>query len=125
LTWLSYAQYYANITKINNDLSKEDQKASRSEPPTVEPRTPGLKYELEYHTKEDGVYQMQDLTVRSYLDLAERIARVEMKEVSALKGGGKDEEETRKKHKNRVWHHFVKRAFVSTKLDEEVEDEFG
>jgi endopolyphosphatase len=128
-TWLSYAQYYANITKINNDLSQQDQKASSHEAPTVGPGTASqskeFKYELEYHTKEDGVYQMQDLTMRSYLDLAERIGRAELKEMSALKGGREDEEKGIKIHKNRVWHDFVKRAFVSTKPDEEVEDEFG
>ena len=128
-TWLSYAQYYTNLTYIDNELSKHGQKAAKNEALTVGngtvPELKEFKYELEYHTKEDKIYRMQDLTMRSYLDLAERIGRAEVKEPSALKGDRDAEETTIKKHKNRVWHNFVKRAFVLTKPDEELEDKFG
>jgi endopolyphosphatase len=115
-TWLSYAQYFANLTHINNDSAKQDQEAFDNKNLAVEARA-GLhmkkfKYELEYHTKEDKIYKMPDLTMRSYLDLAEQMGR----EAEGM---------TTKKHKNKMWHNFVKRAFVSTKPDDELEDQFG
>jgi endopolyphosphatase len=127
-TWLSYTQYYANLTYINNDFPRHDGKVSDDTLLAVGTATaPGLKefkYELEYHTKEDKIYHMKDLTMRSYLDLAEQIGRKEPEKIPALKGS-RVAEGTTKKHKNRVWHNFVKRAFVLTKPDEELEDQFG
>ncbi|KAI8975532.1 Metallo-dependent phosphatase-like protein [Mycotypha africana] len=52
-TLLGFSQYYANLTKWNNpDMAEEE----------------NLQYELEYDTKE--AYNMEDLTVTSYYELA-------------------------------------------------------
>jgi endopolyphosphatase len=126
-TFLSYAQYYANLTYINNEFSRHAGKVANDAMLAVGARTaPGLKefkYELEYHTKEDMVYHMKDLTMRSYLDLAEQIGRKELDKIPAMKEGHEAEATT--KYKNKIWHNFVKRAFVLTKPDEELEDQFG
>ena len=121
-TFLSYAQYYANITYIN-DLAEFELDTSDRDLPTKTARKPHLKelkYEIEYHTRDDKIYQMKDLTMRSYLDLAEQMGRGELKKTPEGSGA-----ETVKEHKNKIWHNFVKRAFVLTKPDGELEDEFG
>jgi endopolyphosphatase len=127
-TFLSYAQYYANITRINNEIVNIKQRESNNETLSADvaavPHLEHFKYEIEYDTKEDKIYQMQDLTMRSYLDLAVQIGRKELKEGSSLSAARKAKGVMVRKHKNRVWHNFVKRAFVSTKPDEELEDKF-
>ncbi|MCJ1372315.1 Endopolyphosphatase [Loxospora ochrophaea] len=67
LTWLGYTQYFANLTKINGE-SLLNQKATRGEHGS-------LQFEVEYDTRIDEIYQMKDLTVRSYIDLAARIGK--------------------------------------------------
>ena len=123
-TFLSYAQYYANLTYINNDFANHVLAASGDA--AKSPHLKEFKYELEYHTRDDKIYQMPDLTMRSYLDLAEQMGRGELRKTS-LKGSERKEkaETTMKKHKNKLWHNFVKRAFVLTKPDKELEDDFG
>lgn len=87
-TWLSFTQYYANLTTINNDFHsefKEDMlptrwhngKHSGKQPHFKEPKnhTKEFKYEVEYDTRTDKTFQLKDLTVRSILDLAARIGR--------------------------------------------------
>lgn len=131
LTWLSYTQYFANLTHINNEHSKnlfsseESQYYDGTKAKLHMPHLKPFKYEVEYDTKNDNVYKMDDLTMRNYLDLAERMGRKELKmsetdEVEMDSGKMKA-----KKSKNKLWHNFVKRAFVLTKLDEELEDHFG
>ncbi|KAL4924417.1 endopolyphosphatase [Aspergillus undulatus] len=68
LTWLSYAQYYANLTEIYSESADE----TTSEVENTD-KTFNL-YQLEYDTRDDTVYNMKDLTVRSYFQLAKRIA---------------------------------------------------
>jgi endopolyphosphatase len=58
-----------------------------------------MEFEVEYTTNDD-VYEMSDLTVRSYLELATRIG--EAGEVSARKKG----------KVNAVWRAFLERAFT-------------
>lgn len=88
-TWLSFAQYYANLTTINNDFPSEPEAAdlqparwhngkhSGKQPHSKVPKdhTKEFKYEMEYDTKTDKTFQLRDLTMRSVLDLAARIGR--------------------------------------------------
>ncbi|ETN36525.1 uncharacterized protein HMPREF1541_08803 [Cyphellophora europaea CBS 101466] len=75
LSLLSWEQLYANLTKIN---------AAYEEAKTVghnsgHKNQQYVHFETEYTTKHDKYYKMKDLTVRSWLDLAERIGREELK----------------------------------------------
>lgn len=89
LTWLSFAQYYANLTTINNDFPSElgaaeplparwhNGKHSGKQPHFKVPKhhTKEFKFEIEYDTKTDKTFRLKDLTMRSILDLAARIGR--------------------------------------------------
>ena len=101
LSLLGYTQYFANLTHINNDfvahddgaedavaVKEEDTKAGTKkwsegkhkgkEPHDKkehEPRPNKFKFEMLYNTWADGIYNMTDLTMPRYLDLAQRIAR--------------------------------------------------
>ncbi|KAJ5798865.1 uncharacterized protein N7503_006370 [Penicillium pulvis] len=88
LTWLSYTQYFANITHSNAQYASGDKDAH-------------LDYEVEYNTRDD-VYQMKDLTVRSFLQLAVRIAE---------QGEATNEVGITKKV-NKAWGAFLTRAFT-------------
>ncbi|KAJ5938118.1 hypothetical protein N7454_004460 [Penicillium verhagenii] len=72
LTWLSYTQYFANITQINADYA-----AGKTDT--------NIDFEVEYSTGDD-VYQMKDLTVRSFFQLAVRIAEQGEAAASATDG---------------------------------------
>jgi endopolyphosphatase len=134
LSLLSWTQYYANLTKIQADIlrdTRNDKDHHRH-----------FKYQVEYMTHNDSAYRLKDLTVRSWLDVAERIAREKLaKEEEEMEGdeerdedGGEEEgpdEDYRaqnqkkiKKLKNHLWKTFVKRAFVHTKLDDEIDQDF-
>lgn len=168
LSFVSWRQLYANITNINAAVAKdlvEGLQLSESDVGNAEQRPlmkKYFKYEVEYDTKEDKVYRMEDLTMPSWLTLAEKIGRSEYKpkklgdrdeysyeddseeeddEIEDREADSDPEEDdvsvTKKKKKkvkkrknkalkkNKAWHTFVRRAFVSTKTDEELEDEFG
>lgn len=91
LTWLSYTQYYANLTNINNDFisrfaSDDDSpntqgwhkgKHSGKEPheKDAKPHPKEFSFDVEYDTKIDKIFALKDLTVRSYIDLAARIGQ--------------------------------------------------
>ncbi|KAL4866054.1 hypothetical protein BDV12DRAFT_199495 [Aspergillus spectabilis] len=136
LTWLSYAQYYANLTTID-----EKAKLSQARPETAENEESTTRdldlYELEYDTRDDGVYKMKDLTVRSFFKLAKRIANKNLRKHDLINSDSDfdtpdtsdDESDTadkkkkrRKKYKNRVWRTFLDRAFVGFLSDEELDD---
>ena len=88
-SWLGYTQYYANLTQINNDFPEKDPeeddidaekkwregKHSGKRPKKDKPKKHHavFKYEVEYDTRHDKIWGLQDLTVRSYLDLARKI----------------------------------------------------
>ena len=104
-------------------------------------------FEVEYDTRNDSIYKMKDLTVMSYIDLAARIGQYRPDEgdriqdadydvdgrdtgdMTATKKGGKKGKKHRKHKKrkaiNKVWFAFVKRAFVGSREDEELHNEFG
>ena len=102
LSWLGYTQYFANLTTINDDF--HDSSSSPSSSPsfssdsstTSDPldatkwhpgkhsgRRPHPKknkpreftFEVHYNTRTDKVYNMTDLTVRGYIELASRMGR--------------------------------------------------
>jgi endopolyphosphatase len=142
-TFTSYTQYFANLTRINNvDLLGKD-KHKKSKPKTFE-------YEVEYSSGNDTHYQLEDLTVRSMLGLARKMAKKQMKkdgmhkvfdfdsdcskdETQDLDDGSHDDDNasqdwidlTRKKPDNHIWRAFVQRAFVGTKPEDELDDLFG
>lgn len=132
LSLISWTQYYANLTKINDDFRKGPDVMKKKHPAH-------FTYDVEYTTN-DGIYQMKDLTMRSWLDLAERIGRKELKASDdSIPWQGmdigmappsvpthiKDTTTKTKQPKNHVWRAFVKRAYVHTKPEEELEDSFG
>ncbi|RFN52655.1 ppn1-vacuolar endopolyphosphatase [Fusarium flagelliforme] len=94
-TFLGYTQYFANLTYINNDMTDltamskwRDGDFSDEVPNHDEPRPNNFKYEVEYSTFTDKIFKLPDLTVRSYLRLASRIAKRKAK-----KGKGKSVQE--------------------------------
>ena len=87
-SWLSYKQYYANLTHINNDLfesfdSVDAEKwhngkhSGKKQHKHSDPAKHAKKFvfEVEYDTKTDKAFALKDLTVRSWVDLAGRIGR--------------------------------------------------
>ena len=99
-TLIGYTQYYANLTEINDDMTDavSDGVESRiivgkgwhagkhkgrngmklPDLPKDEPHVAKFHYEVEYSTFNDSKgYNLDDLTVRSYLKLAHRIGRYE------------------------------------------------
>lgn len=180
LSLLGLTQYYANLTQINNDYDalgvfevnddleqqkwKEGKHKKHNGVPHDKDHTPHpkkFKYEVLYDTHDDKVYNMTDLTMPSFLDLARRIghsskskgldlelavgenAQGEVDEDEAHVTELADEDETyeelekkkkkgkkgkKKKHhnkRNKAWVAFVRRAFVGTISDEEVEEAYG
>ncbi|KAG7422300.1 hypothetical protein LZL87_001509 [Fusarium oxysporum] len=94
-TFMGYTQYFANLTYINNDLTDlsetskwRDGDFSDEVPNHDKPQPKKFRYEVEYSTFTDKIFKLPDLTVRSYLRLASRIAKRKMK-----KGKGKAAEE--------------------------------
>lgn len=146
LSWLSYTQYYANLTEIYRQKAE----GSETSPENDHSTDSGLDlYKVEYDTREDEVYNMKDLTVRSYFQLAKRIASKNPHKEDAVLAADLDSEidasdaendsepepETtngkkkkknknkKKKHrKNRVWRTFLDRAFVGMLGGDELDD---
>lgn len=141
-TWLGYKQYFANLTVLNNDFvdAEEvdaqgkwndgdfvDKAPNKSHKKKPHPKKFG--FEVEYDTQDDKIYQLEDMTVKSYVDLARRIGKggeevaIEGK-VQAEKKGGKKKKKQKKKMA-KTWLTFMRRAFVSAVSDEELSDKFG
>ena len=139
LSLLSYKQYYANLTDINGDF-REDQLVeeekwhngsySGKKPHKDKLRHHKFKYELEYDTRNDTIFGLKDLTVRNYVELAGRIGQYKPRREDQFKEVKKKHKKHGKKHKhrkaiNKVWFTFVNRAFVGTRDNDELHDEFG
>lgn len=86
LSWLGYTQYYANLTRIHNDFKDEEDvdnegwhngKHSGKKPHRDNSAKHRNKFgfEVEYDTRNDSIFGLKDLTVRSYIDLAGRIGQ--------------------------------------------------
>lgn len=167
LTWLGYTQYFANLTKINNDFVPDhdnevddagwrDGKHHGKHPKEKgsKPHPKPFVFEVEYDTRNDSIYKMNDLTVMSYIDIAARIGQYRpdkgdriqdavldglddeqdedddtTEDFAPTKKGGKKGKKHRKHKKrkaiNKVWFAFVKRAFVGARDDADLHDEFG
>lgn len=97
-TLLSYTQYFANLTRINEEAASQGNKA------------PKFDFEVEYSTNDDGACQMTDLTVRSFLELAIRIG--EDGAVATDITISPDPSVTKKKKVNEAWRTFLFRAFT-------------
>ena len=161
LSWLGYQQYYANLTRINDDFEQnqdvDEEKWHHGKHYGKNPQKGKMrhhkkfKYEIEYNTRNDSVFGLKDLTVRSYMDLAGRIGQYKPPKSDRIEDVDADSESTNhdgnavacgdqeltaskkkhgKKHKhrkavNKVWFTFVDRAFVGTRDHDDLHDEFG
>lgn len=137
-SWLGYTQYYANMTRINGRQPGKPQEDGQSH---LELRDLSddleFRYEVEYNTRTDKVYNLKDMTVKSYLKLAGEIVDATLRDTKRRNGKGSGEGGSvqewevededleslkKKKHgkqheilkKDKIWHAFVTRAFVST-----------
>lgn len=143
LTLKGFTNYHANLTHINNDFPRsydEDEEINeqgwkegkhKGKVKQGKPKPKMFKFEVEYSTIDDDIYKMEDLTVRSWLRLARRIAGEKPGKLDAEVPDDNMEVEKKKhkkkggKVKNKVWFTFIKRAFVGAKDPEEIENEFG
>ena len=96
LSWLGYTQYFANLTVINNDFPEKSSMDDDDDDDDLDaqkkwregkhsgkhPKNDKLKkhhvpfkFDVEYNTQNDSIWGLKDMTVRSYLDLARRIAK--------------------------------------------------
>ncbi|KAJ5185418.1 Endopolyphosphatase Ppn1p-related protein [Penicillium cf. griseofulvum] len=99
-TLLGYTQYYSNLTKLHEQIAAGERG-----------KNPRVDYEIEYTTNDD-VYRMKDLTVRSFFQLAARIADDgEEKQTDNFKDP-ETESKKKKKKPNDIWRAFLRRAFV-------------
>lgn len=137
LSLKSYTQYFVNITHINNEGDNKDDpkgKASsqgdkKKKPKHEDGKLRKFEFEVEYDTRDDKRYKLPDLTVRSMLKLAYRLGKgadastsdalESDAEASGKKGKGKKKKG--KKKANKVWIAFLKRAFVGTVEEEDLE----
>jgi endopolyphosphatase len=97
-TLLAYTQYFANLTRINEEAASQGNKAPR------------VDFEVEYSTDDDGACQMKDLTVRSFLELAIRIGEEGAAAIDTTTS--LDPSITKKKKVNEAWRMFLSRAFT-------------
>ncbi|KAJ9481713.1 hypothetical protein VN97_g11752 [Penicillium thymicola] len=106
-TLLGYTQYYSNLTKIHEQIAA----GKRGDDPRID-------FEIEYTTNDD-VYQMKDLTVRSFFQLAARIGEeaAEAKQTD-INSEGADWSVAKKKPVNNIWRAFLRRAFVGFPVDD-------
>lgn len=76
-TFISYTQYFLNLTKYNAILkenSNPHNELKRDLESKIAIPTSNVEFEVEYDTKTDKMYRLDDLTVRSFVKLARRIA---------------------------------------------------
>lgn len=155
LSLLGYTQYFANLTHINNDFLGESSAAVGSERwkeghhhgkvKKGKPNPKTFEYKVEYDTFSDKVFGLKDLTVRSYVDLAKKIAKSKTGSNSAAIESetseqvadsqseegmhadrkGKKKKKKHHKHSNKTWLAFVRRAFVDTMDPTDVKQQFG
>lgn len=157
-TWLGYTQYYANLTRINNDfpdtgaeVSSLDNnpletekwhrgKHSGKKPSEGSRRAKRFVFEVEYDTRKDKAYGLKDLTVLRWIELAGRIGKYKTcgDEAVYKRSAGEDDKlsaaskkqkdrERRKRRKaiNKTWFAFVSRAFVGTRDEDELWEDFS
>lgn len=125
LTWLSYTQYFANLTRIYNEMAELEQSTNTTnqvmEESAEELDKNLFSFEVEYDTK-DRIYKMDDLTVRSFFKLASRAADNLAAGSDGDDDGGDDNYLTVTKKTNPVWRAFLERAFVKYMSYDELDD---
>jgi len=121
LSLVSITQYFANLTHINNDFAnaletEEDDDVSderwkegkhKGKVKKGKPHPRKFAFHVEYSTAKDKIFGLKDLTVRSYIDLAKSIG------------------DSEKRGSAKIWHTFIKRAFVGAFDPKEIEKQFG
>lgn len=144
LTLLGYTQYFANLTFINNEFKNSElaaeeagDKVSKDKIPKPNP----VKFEVEYDTFTDPVYKLKDMTVRSYINLAHRIGQFkpvkedqidrstledfertdDVSDENYAEAEQKKDKKGKQIEKNKVWLEFIRRAYVGSLDDEELE----
>ncbi|KAL1853267.1 Endopolyphosphatase [Diaporthe australafricana] len=85
LTLTGYKQYFANLTYINNDIAPQTEdldaekwrkgKHGNKMPKTKKPKPREFQFEIEYTTYDDKLYNLTDLTVKSFVELAYRMGK--------------------------------------------------
>ncbi|KAK1598001.1 uncharacterized protein LY79DRAFT_539901 [Colletotrichum navitas] len=103
LTFLGYTQYFANLTYLNNDMTQETKDVSGTrwrdgihkdkDPKSKKPKPHPFAFEVEYSTFTDKIYKLSDLTVRSYVELANRLAKENAKGKALAEDFEEEEEE--------------------------------
>lgn len=137
---LSYTQYFLNLTKhkafgenrpqLGNHFSSH-QETRRDLESDKRTGLSNVEFEVEYDTKTDEIYKLDDLTVRSYVKLAQRIAKSPAKKHKKPKKKKKKKTKSKiveeksdpidiKKGDEKVWRTYVQRAFVGTLSDKEL-----
>lgn len=119
LTLTGYTQYFANLTYINNDLTKDgaegpgihtnshsvfwflwpewlqlwrEGKHRYDEPKNTKPKPKEFEYEVEYDTFTDRTYKLPDLTVKSFAELAYRMGKACGGDKEVLNADGEGDE---------------------------------
>lgn len=99
LTLTGYKQYFANLTHINNLIAKQtrDLEAERwregkhgDKKPKTKPKPRKFKFEVEYSTYDDKLYNLTDLTVKSFVDLAYRMGQTARAKSAGIRLPGGD-----------------------------------
>ena len=126
LTWLSYTQYFANLTRIYDEMAELEQSTNTTnqvmEESAEELDKNLFSFEVEYDTK-DRIYKMDDLTVRSFFKLASRAADNLAAGTDGDDDDGDDDDYlTVTKKTNPVWRAFLERAFVKYMSYDELDD---
>ncbi|ROV97957.1 hypothetical protein VSDG_04857 [Cytospora chrysosperma] len=84
LTLTGYKQYFANLTHINHLIAKQTNNLETEKwregkhgdkKPKTKPKPRKFKFEVEYSTYDDKLYNLTDLTVKSFVDLAYRMGQ--------------------------------------------------
>lgn len=97
LTLTGYKQYYANLTYINNDIAPQSEdvdtekwrkgKHGNKMPKNKRPKPREFQFDIEYTTYDDKLYNLSDLTVRSFVELAYRMGKTAKAKTRLLAGG--------------------------------------
>ena len=104
-SWLGYTQYYANLTRINNDFTNDsddnllgEERWHGGKHKGKKPKEKSKKhhkdfrYEVEYDTRNDSIFGLKDLTVRNYIDLAGRIGEYRPATEDSIEGVALDDQ---------------------------------
>lgn len=138
LTLTGYSQYFANLTFINSEPRILESTSAAlnydvgrdTTRPSIKPKQ--FEYQIEYDTATDPIFNLTDLTVRSYLQLSQRIGASEKGNAklaahnAAFENGisaryiEKGAKHDTLKNDDLVWHTFVKRAFVGAVDDDDL-----